>query len=208
MAATLETLPEEMLAHILGLVPPTPAFETLGGLEFFLQPGEWPAVGAGTGAGAGEGSGAGAEAGTGAGADPAAHGAVAPRIATPAGARELAALSVTCKGLCATLSAEAAWAPFLQQLERFSQPWEGQDSEHRSHSREEGQGYAIPAYAGPPVYVGKTFIKDTALLPFEQRGGDSGICDIVHFEERVEGEAGGMLRTSNLLDYASNPQPH
>ena len=211
MAATLELLPEEMLAHILSLVPPTPPSENLGGLEFFLlQPGERPAAGAGTaGAGAGAAAGAGSGVGTGTRADPTAHGTGTPRIATPAGARELAALSATCKGLCATLSAEAVWAPFLQQLELFSQPWEGQHNEHWSHSREEGQGYEIPEYAGPPVYIGKTFIKDTAHLPFEQRGWEypgCGMRDVVHFEERVEGEVGGLLRTINQLDCTSPPQ--
>ena len=84
MAPTLDTLPAEVLAHILSLVPPTSACETLGGLEFFLlvpPPGAPSETGAGAAAAA----------------DPAAHDSATPRIATPAGARELAALSVTCK---------------------------------------------------------------------------------------------------------------
>lgn len=140
---------------------------------------------------------------------PQAHGTAPLRLATPVGARELAALSLTCKSLYATLSTEARWAPFLQLLEKFSQPWEGQDHTHGSHSREEGQGYRIPEYAGPPVYVGRTFINDTALVPFVEAdmAPSWDHPSIAHFVER-EGEDGvaGDLVLERLF-YLAQPAP-
>jgi hypothetical protein len=103
-ALTLEALPESVLAHILSLVSQTPASQTLAGLKFFLLPGAGAGAGSRSepGPGAGTGTGAGARAVSG----PAAHSIPTPRLATPTGARELAALSLTCRSMLATLSAE------------------------------------------------------------------------------------------------------
>jgi hypothetical protein len=77
----MEILPVNLLAHILSLVPRTPKEETLGGLDYFFLPGP----------------------GSGSGSDPEARSSPTPRLATPAGARELAALSLTCKAVSCTL---------------------------------------------------------------------------------------------------------
>jgi hypothetical protein len=95
-------------------------------------------------------------------------------VATPTGARELASLCGTCRGLRAALSTDDAWGPFLQQLESTFE-YSEYNGCHPLLPREE-EGWEVPDYDGPDMHApGRPATRGSDLVPWRRR--DSAITD-------------------------------